>query len=339
MKKPKVYVHRLADWYSLYMNEDSENELSSFCEVVTEGGRDTPVSEDELVERMQGCEAILSLNGVGTEEITQSVLERVGTIRLIVISHWWNQFENLDLKALGIRVVEGSNANTVAVVEWTLAAALMGVRRLTDFDAKMKGGSYWCEPRRGSAGMLYGKRIGLVGLGRIGRYCAKLFRIMGAKVFAYDKYFLAEEAEKLGITMVSLDQVFENMEIISLHLPVTPETTGIIKREHFQKIPEGTIFINSARAALYREEDLVEALKKKKFFAYLDVYSEEPLPVAHPLRTMDNVFLTPHIAGDNVDMFRLCGKQAIDTLRDYFGGKEVMDRKYETAFEQNAETL
>lgn len=339
MKKPKVYVHRLADWYSLYINEDSEKELSSFCEVVTEKARSVPVPEDELVERMQGCEAILSLNGIGTEEITQSVLERVGTIRLIVISHWWNQFENLDLKSLGIRVVEGSNANTVAVAEWTLAAALLGVRKLTDFDAKMKGASYWCEPRRGSAGMLYGKRVGLVGLGRIGRYCARLFRIMGAKVFAYDKYFSSEEAGKLGITMVSLDEIFADMEIISLHLPVTPETTCMIKREHFQKISQGTVFVNSARAALYKEEDLVEALKKKKFFAYLDVYSQEPLPVEHPLRNMDNVFLTPHIAGDNVDMFRLCGKQAVETLRDYFGGKEVMDRKYETAFEISAETF
>ncbi len=339
MKKPKVYVHRLADWYSLYMNKDSENELSSFCNVVTERERDTPMSEDELVERMQGCEAILSLNGIGAEEITQSVLERVGTIRLIVISHWWNQFENLDLESLGIRVVEGSNANTVAVVEWTLTAALMGVRKLTNFDTKMKNASLWCEPRRGSAGMLYGKRVGLVGLGRIGRYCAKLFKIMGAKVSAYDKYISKKEAESLGITMVSLDEVFESSEIISLHLPVTPETTGIIKREYIQKIPEKTIFINSARAALYKEEDLVEALQQKNFFAYLDVFSEEPLPVDHPLRSMDNVFLTPHIAGDNAEMFRLCGKQAIETLRDYFSRKEVINRKYDMAFEKNAEAL
>ena len=90
---------------------------------------------------------------------------------MIVISHWWNQFERLDLKSLGIRVVEGSNANTVAVAEWVLTAALMGIRRLTDFDAKMKEGSLWCEPRR-CVGMLYGKRVGLVGLGRIGRYSA-----------------------------------------------------------------------------------------------------------------------------------------------------------------------
>ena len=80
------------------------------------------------------------------------------------------------LKSLGIRVVEGSNANTVAVAEWVLTAALMGIRRLTDFDAKMKEGSLWCEPRR-CVGMLYGKRVGLVGLGRIGRYSARLFQI------------------------------------------------------------------------------------------------------------------------------------------------------------------
>ena len=144
LKKPKVYVHRLEDWYSLYMDANNEKLLRSFCDVVTESDRMEPMSEEELVDRMKDCEAILSLNGIGTDEITLDVLRRVGTIRLIVISHWWNQFERLDLKSLGIRVVEGSNANTVAVAEWVLTAALMGIRRLTDFDAKMKEGSLWC---------------------------------------------------------------------------------------------------------------------------------------------------------------------------------------------------
>lgn len=251
----------------------------------------------------------------------------IGTIRLIVISHWWNQFERLDLKSLGIRVVEGSNANTVAVAEWVLTAALMGIRRLTDFDAKMKEGSLWCEPRR-CVGMLYGKRVGLVGLGRIGRYSARLFQMMGAKVQAYDKYFSPDEARLLGIELVTLDEALQNSDIISLHLPVTEETRGMLKKEHFEKIPDGAVFINSARAALYEEKALIEELKKKRFFAYLDVFSQEPLPVDHPLRSLENVLITPHIAGDNPDMFRLCGKQAIDTLRDYFSGKEVVDKKY-----------
>ena len=254
-------------------------------------------------------------------------MRRVGTIRLIVISHWWNQFERLDLKSLGIRVVEGSNANTVAVAEWVLTAALMGIRRLTDFDAKMKEGSLWCEPRR-CVGMLYGKRVGLVGLGRIGRYSARLFQMMGAKVQAYDKYFSPDEARLLGIELVTLDEALQNSDIISLHLPVTEETRGMLKKEHFEKIPDGAVFINSARAALYEEKALIEELKKKRFFAYLDVFSQEPLPVDHPLRSLENVLITPHIAGDNPDMFRLCGKQAIDTLRDYFSGKEVVDKKY-----------
>ena len=90
LKKPKVYVHRLEDWYSLYMDANNEKLLRSFCDVVTESDRMEPMSEEELVDRMKDCEAILSLNGIGTDEITLDVLRRVGTIRLIVISHWWN---------------------------------------------------------------------------------------------------------------------------------------------------------------------------------------------------------------------------------------------------------
>lgn len=331
MEKPRVYIHRLADWYSLYMDQENEKYIRTFCDVVSEGDRNTPMTEDELINRMQGCSAVLSLNGIGTEEITERVLRKVGTIKTIVISHWWAQFASLNLKTLGIDVIEGSNANTVAVAEWVLTTALMAVRRLNDFNIELKSGSSWSEPRR-RVGMLYGKKIGLVGLGRVGRYVARLFRIMGAEVSAYDKYFTLSEANELGVQLKSLEEIMTQSDIISLHLPVTPETKGLINADYIQMIPDNAIFINSARAAVYDEEAMVEELNKKRFEAYLDVYSEEPLRLNHPFRSMDNVFITPHIAGDNIDMFRLCGRQAIETLKDIFEGKEAVDRKYYIGF-------
>ena len=106
MSKPKVYVHRLGSWYSLYMNEDNEAALRSFAEVVSEGNRETPLSADELIERMNGCTALLSHNGLGTDEITVDVLRSVGTIELICLSHWCEQLVDT-ARAAGITDAPG----------------------------------------------------------------------------------------------------------------------------------------------------------------------------------------------------------------------------------------
>ncbi len=327
MNKPRVYVHRLAEWYALYMDQENEAALASFAEVVSEGDRSTPLTESELIERMRGCEAILSLNGVGSDEITPHVLKTVGTIRLIVAAHWWGQFVDTAAPA-GIQLTEGSNANTRAVAEWTLTAALMGIRRMHNFDQALHAGSVWGEPRR-NVGLLCESTVGLVGLGRIGRYVVRYFQSLGAKVIAYDKYLPPAQATELGIEMVSLEQLLRTADVISLHLPVTPETTGLLGADQFAMIRDGAIFINSARAALCDEHALVQELRKKRFQAFLDVFAVEPLAADHPFRTMDNVVITPHIAGDNGAMFRRCGREAIQTLRDYFDGKGVRNLQHQ----------
>ncbi len=325
--KPKVYVHRLGSWYKLYMSEENETLLASFATVVSGGDRETSFSREELLDGLKGASAILSLNGNGlANELTNEILQQAGGIELICIAHHWGQFSDTE-KTTGIRVIEGSNANTVAVAEWTIAAALMGVRRISCFDRQMKEGSLWAEPRR-MVGMLCESTIGLIGLGRIGRYVARYFRQMGCRVLAYDKYFSEAEALELGVEMVPLETVLKSANVISLHLPVTPETEGLLGAEHFASIQEGAVFINSARAALYDEPALVRELKKNRFTAFLDVYSEEPLPLSHPFRKMDNVVINPHIAGDNRDMFLRCGREAILTLKDYFEGRGANDKRF-----------
>ncbi|MEI7904184.1 MAG: hydroxyacid dehydrogenase [Candidatus Firestonebacteria bacterium] len=319
MKKPKIYVHRLGSWYKLYMNMENEELLESFSEVVNERDREEPLTPSELIEKMKGSEAILSLNGIGAEnEISYEILKAVGTVKFISVSHWWGQFPDVP-KDSGISVVEGSNANTIAVAEWVISAALMGVRKIQDFDRSLKRGSLWAEPRR-TVGMLAGKKVGLVGLGRIGSYVSKYFKALGTDVIVYDKYCPKSRAEELGVRLVSLEETFK-ADIVSLHLPVTNETKGMLGEKHFGLIKNGAVFINSARASLYDEQALIAELKKKRFSAYLDVFSIEPLPPGHPFRSMDNVTITPHIAGDNKEMFLRCGREAILTLKDYFEGK------------------
>lgn len=327
MNKPRIYVHRSAEWYDLYMNDANEKLLYSFADVVNERGRMEPMSPEELIERMRGTEAILSLNGVCAKEITYDVLKSVGSVKIIVISHWWGQFKDLDTKKLGIKVIEGSNATTIAVAEWVITCALMGVRKLTVFCEKMRSGSLWCEPRE-TAGMLYGKKVGLIGLGRIGRYAAKYFAQMGAHVSVFDKYVTCKEIEAMGYKYCSLEDAMANSDIISLHLPAVDETRKMIGAKHFSLIRDGAIFINSARAAIYDEEALIEELKKNRFEAYIDVFSIEPIGLDNHFRNMKNVFITPHISGYNIDMFHYCGHQAIMALKNYFEKGEIKDMKF-----------
>ena len=326
MGKPKVYVHRLGEWYKLYMNDENEALLASFADVVSEGDRTEPMTEAELIDRMQGARAILSLNGMGCSEITAHVLRSVPSLELICISHWWEQLEGV-AKEAGIRFIEGSNGNTVAVAEWVLTCALMGVRKILYFNDLMKSGSNWCEPRR-VVGMMSEKTVGIVAYGRVGHYAAHYFKMMGCRVLVCDKMLSEEQAKKDGVELASMDEVFATADVISLHLPVLPSTKGIIGAEQFKRIKDGAVFINSARAAVYDENALIEELRKKRFEAYLDVFSEEPLPLEHPFRSMDNVTITPHIAGDNIEMFRRCGREAILTLKAYFEGEDPINRKY-----------
>lgn len=326
MSKPRVYVHRLGEWYKLYMDDNNEQLLASFADVVSEGDRMEPMTEEELIEHMQGARAILSLNGMGCSEITTNVLKSIPSLELICISHWWEQLEDKAREA-GIRFIEGSNGNTVAVAEWVLACALMGVRKIMYFNDLLKSGSLWCEPRR-VVGMMSEKTVGIIAYGRVGHYAAHYFKMMGCKVYVCDKMLTEEQAVKDGVELKDMNWIFAHCDVISLHLPVLPSTRGIISAEQFELIRDNAVFINSSRAAVYDENALVAELRKRRFDAFLDVYAVEPLPLDHPFRSMKNVIITPHIAGDNIEMFRRCGREAILTLKDYFEGKEVVNRKF-----------
>lgn len=327
----KIYIHRAEDWYKLYINDSDINLLSKYATVVTEGDRMEPMSEDELISRLKDVDVVLSLNGKGVADFTPRVIKEMSkSVKLVCIAHWWNIHNTFVpmCRENGIQVVEGSNMVTVAVAEWTLASIMYGRRKIDVFDKRMKSGEIWGEPRR-CAGMVRGSTIGLVGLGRIGRFTAHYLQQLGANIIAYDA-MPAEEITKLDIEPVSLMEIFKRSDVISLHLPVNQYTTGMIKKEHFEAIKDGAVLVNSARAALYNENDLIDELSKNRFTAFLDVFAEpEPLAVDSPLRKMDNVVMNPHIAGDNLVMFKETGTDTVNNLIEYIRTGTFTNRQYD----------
>ncbi len=324
MPKPHIYIHRAGDWYGLYMNAENETRLRQFAEVTSGGTRTEPVPPEEMIAQLQGVDGILSLNGLGAQEITTDVLKAVGTVKVAAVSHWWHTNHNparAMWEAAGVTVIDASDPCTEAVVEWVVGTAIMGLRRLTYYNDALKSGSLWAEPGRRNALLVGEAVIGLIGVGRIGRLAAQHFRSFGASVIAYDPFLSDRDAAALGIRTVSLEEALRTADVISMHMAVTDVTRRMLGAREFGWIKDGAIFINSARSALLDTEAFVAELRKGRFHAYLDVYDTEPLPLDDPLRALDNVFLTPHIAGDTTGMFLRCGANAIERLREFFAAQ------------------
>jgi phosphoglycerate dehydrogenase-like enzyme len=324
--KPHIYIHRAGDWYSLYMNAENEIALRTFADVTSAGTRTEPVPPEEMIGQLQGVDGILSLNGLGSQEITTEVLQSVGAVKVAAVSHWWHTNHNparAMWQAAGVEVIDASDPCTAAVVEWVVGTAIMALRRLTDFNHALKSGSLWAEPGRRNALLVGEAVIGLIGVGRIGRIVSQHFRSFGATVIAYDPFLSEEDAQTLGIRKASLEEALRTADVISMHMAVTDVTRKMLGAREFGWIKDGAIFINSARSALLDTEAIVVELRKGRFRAYLDVYDTEPLPLDDPLRSLDNAFLTPHIAGDTTGMFLRCGANAIERLREYFAAHPV----------------
>ncbi len=329
MNKTKVYIHRAEDWYSFYINDNDEKKLAECSELTTMSTRMEEMSEDELLAKLDGVEIILSLNGKGMQDFTPYVIEQMAkSVKIVYIAHWWhihNTFVPLCKKA-GIQICEGTNFSTVAVAEWTVASIMSGIRGINTADVRLKEGSEWGEPRR-EFKLVKNSVLGLVGLGRIGRYTANIAKFLGMKIIAFDM-MSKEDMLALGIEKVELNEIFEKADVISLHLPVLPSTEGMIGKEQFDLMRDGTVFVNSARAALYDEKALFDTLAKGKVTAYLDVFSVEPLDINSPVRKMKNVIINPHMAGDNYQMFDYCGSQTVDAIIEYVKTGTIVNNQY-----------
>ena len=321
MKKPRVYVHRVGSWAPRYLDDQNRSRLADFAEIVDDASLDA--APPDIAHRLEGVQAILSLNGAGAEDITEDALRAVGTVRIAVISHWFHGSHDRATaawRAAGVRVTDASWGNNFAVAQWTLGAMINGVFRVAELDRAMRAGEVWPDHHFTSS-MLDGQRIGLVGLGRIGRLVAGLLQPFHVEIVGYDKYVTAEEASKFNVRWCPLEQVMATSDIISLHLPVTPETTRLITRAHIESIRKGALLVNSARTAILDYEAFRECLQKGLFRAIVDVFEPEPPPVDDPLRTLPNVVMTPHIAGSTARMCHVCGRTAIEELRKQLVGQ------------------
>ena len=216
--------------------------------------------------------------------------------RLKVIGRAGIGLDNVDLPAAtkkGIVVMNTPQENAIAAAEHTLAMILSVSRKIPQATASMKAGKW--EKKKFMGVELYTKTLGLIGIGVIGTIVADRARGLKMKVIGYDPYLSKEVAEKKGVDMVSLDELLERSDFISIHTPLTDETRNLIDKKAFLKMKKGVILVNCARGGIIDEKDLHEAVREGKVAgAALDVFEKEP-SVGNPLLELEAVISTPHL--------------------------------------------
>lgn len=225
-----------------------------------------------------------------------------------------------DLEARGVKLYFARGINAVGVAEYVMAAMLHLSRNLAGAARHVAEGG-WNRSAFGGF-ELSGKTLGLIGLGEVGLRVARRARAFGMKVVAADPQRLPWESavEEFEITLTSVEEVLRQSHFLSLHAPLTLETRHLIRAETLATLPRGAYLINTARGELVRNEDLVAALRSGHLAgAVLDVVDEEPLPAAHVLRAVDNLWITPHVAGLTAEAQEAVGLRVAEGVLEALG--------------------
>ncbi len=230
--------------------------------------------------------------------------------------------DNVDLDVAterGIVVMNTPGGNTISTAEFTFGLMLSLARFIPQGDASLRGGAW---DRKSFTGVeLKGKTLGIVGLGRIGREVAKRAVAFEMTVIGYDPFVEAAAVAPLGIEKVSLDELYQRSDFITLHSLVTDETRYMINAESIAKMKKGVRIVNAARGALINDYDLAQAITSGQVAgAALDVYEAEPPPQDHPLVGLKNVIDTPHLAASTSDAQINVGIEAAQLVLDALTG-------------------
>ncbi|HEX6924922.1 MAG TPA: phosphoglycerate dehydrogenase [Longimicrobiaceae bacterium] len=269
---------------------------------------------EQLLEEIPEYDALI---GRSATRITRELLDR-GT-RLKVIGRAGVGVDNVDLERateLGVAVINAPGGNVVAVAELFFGMLVSLFRHVHIADRLMRQGE-WPRSRLGGV-ELRGRTLGVVGLGRIGGEVSRRARAFGMRVIAYDPYVARSRFEEVGVERAeTLHDVLDAADVLTVHTPLTAETRGMIGASELARLKRDAVVLNLARGGIIEEEALVEALRDGRIAgAGLDVYAREPLAPDHPLRSLPNVLLTPHLGASTAEAQRSVALEACAAVRD-----------------------
>ncbi len=297
-------------------NADAKVKLEAFADSIVYNDLGTPLQGEELLSRLDGVDGYIA----GLDYITADVVKQMPD-SLKVISRYGAGVDRVDIaacKARGIIVTNTPGANATAVCEMAFGLMLCAARNIPALHKAVEAGEW---PR--ANGMeLFGKTLGIVGLGAIGKRLALRAKAFEMDVIAFDPYFDEEFGKQQGITRVELDDLFKAADVVSLHVPLSDATRHMASAERIKSMMQGGILINTARGGLIDEEAAAEAVKSGHLRGLgLDAFEQEPL-VDSPLKGLPGVVFTPHAAGHTAQAISRMGMMAVDNAIQVLSGQK-----------------
>lgn len=282
---------------------------------------DEPTQEQLIKEAADADYLLVS----GRLKINKDVLDRAKNLKMIQRTGVGTEMlDKGEIKSRNIPVYVNAGVNARSVAEHTLTLIMSCLKRVPCIDKQVRNGVWKKQETGTSCHELYGKTVALVGMGAIGRQVATYLHCFGAKIVYTDLFRMSEEQEAaLGATYVSsFEELLPLADILSFHCPLTDDNKEMLNASIIGKMKDGAIVVNTARGKLINESDLYEALSSGKLAsAGLDVHYEEPMLKNDPLCTLDNVILSPHIAGLSFETFHSMMKGAVDNIVAYDQGR------------------
>jgi D-3-phosphoglycerate dehydrogenase len=278
------------------------------------------LSESELLPVVTDVVAMLVRSET---KVTRKVLEAAKALK--VVGRAGVGVDNIDVEAAtqrGVVVMNTPGGNTISTAELTFAMLLNLARKVPQAHASMTSGKW--DRKQFSGIELQGKTLGILGMGRIGSEVAKRALAFGMKVFAYDPFLSEARAKAIGVDLADVDLVYREADFITVHMPVTEQTRGMLNAAAFAKMKPKVCIVNCARGEIIVDADLIAALDSGKVAgAALDVFHKEPLTEDHPFRKHPGITLTPHLGASSREAQEKCGIEVAEVIAAYLLTGEV----------------
>ena len=300
-------------------------DLAAVAEVVHHAG-DEPASKQDLLAVLAGADACITSWGVAS--LDADVV--AAAPRLGHLAHMGGSVKRFVSEAQcgtrGIRVTSASVTLARDVAETTLGLMIVGRKRIWPLGNHVRDGGWRDSPTwdRWDARELHRSTVGLIGAGSVGRHVIELLAPFETTILVADPYLSDEEAAGLGVEKVELGELMDRGDVVSIHAPETDQTRHMIGAELLSRLRDGAVLINTARGGIIDEAALVHELATGRIFAFLDVTEPEPPASDSPLRRLENVVVTPHIAGCIENCHRM-GELAAEEVRRYLAGQPAIN--------------
>lgn len=297
---------QMTDWSVL----PAEVEVQVFSDHLTD--------QEALVERLKNFEIVMAMRE--RTPFPRSLLERLPALRLLTTTGMRNAA--IDLQAATDRgvVVCGTGGVVYPTAELTWGLILALLRYIPREDQATRAGQWQVSMGIG----VQGKVLGVIGLGNLGSQVATVGKAFQMPVIAWSQNLTAERAAQVGATLVSKDELLSQSDLVTIHLVLSQRTRGLLGARELALMKPTSYLVNTSRGPIVDEQALVAALQKKTIAgAALDVFDEEPLPLDHPLRRLENTVITPHVGYVTTETYRIFFDQTVENIRAFLSGAPV----------------